>query len=129
LTGQDYHHCCHSNLTRALVAEGWPVTRAEMMVHDVLNVFMCTGFTADTGQYFMKASPARQGDFFEFLAEIDLAGRAFGLSGRRLRGREHSSDSAQCHPLEVTIHAPPAGSLDGWYSPSNNRYSRRHAHN
>ncbi len=28
-----------------------------MHVHDVLNVFMCTGFTQDTHQYFMKASP------------------------------------------------------------------------
>ena len=40
------------------------------MVHDVLNVFMCTGFTRDTGQYFMKASPVRPGDYLEFFAEM-----------------------------------------------------------
>ena len=36
---------------------------AEKIVHDVLNVFMLTGFTNDTNQYFMKASPARPGLF------------------------------------------------------------------
>ena len=42
---------------------------SEHLVHDVLNVFMCTGFTRDTGQYFMKASPVRPGD------HIDVSGR------------------------------------------------------
>ena len=56
LAGTDYHHCCHSNLTRALADKtGLPLAEAELHVHDVLNVFMCTGFTRDTGQYFMKA--------------------------------------------------------------------------
>jgi uncharacterized protein YcgI (DUF1989 family) len=73
LTGHDYHYCCHLNLTRALAAErGMPVQEAELLVHDVLNVFMCTGFTKDTHQYFMKASPVRPGDYIEFFAEIDL---------------------------------------------------------
>ena len=40
----------------------------------MLNVFMCTGFTHDTKQYFMKASPVRPGDFIEFFAEINLLG-------------------------------------------------------
>ena len=75
LAGGEYHHCCHSNLTRALAAEtGLPLPEAERHVHDVLNVFMCTGFLRDTGQYFMKASPVRPGDYIEFLAEIDLLG-------------------------------------------------------
>ncbi|MGR3322895.1 MAG: urea carboxylase-associated family protein, partial [Pseudooceanicola sp.] len=69
LSGQDYHHCCHSNLTRAWAAEtGLPPEEAARQVHDVLNVFMCTGFTRDTGQYFMKASPVRPGDHLEFFA-------------------------------------------------------------
>ena len=29
----------------------------EVHVHDVMNIFMCTGYTRDTHQYFMKASP------------------------------------------------------------------------
>ena len=51
------------------------------MVHDVLNVFMCTGFTRDTGQYFMKASPVRPGDYLEFFAEIDLLGALSACPG------------------------------------------------
>ena len=69
LSGGQYHQCCHSNLTRALAAEtGMSLSQAEPHVHDVLNVFMCTGFTRDTGQYFMKASPVRPGDYLEFFA-------------------------------------------------------------
>jgi len=40
-------------------------------VHDVLNVFQVTGLTPD-GRYFVKASPARKGDFLEFFAEMDV---------------------------------------------------------
>ena len=60
----NYHHCCHSNLTRAVAAHtGLPVTEAELHVHDVLNVFMCTGFTKDTHQYFMgQPGPSRRHD-------------------------------------------------------------------
>lgn len=104
--GDDYHHCCHSNLTNALMAElGLPRAEAEPMVHDVLNVFMCTGFTRDTGQYFMKASPVRPGDYIEFYAEIDLIGGLSACPGGDCGG-EHSSDAAQCHPLLVEIFAP-----------------------
>ena len=45
-----------------------PVREMEEIVHDVLNVFLCTGFTCDTGQYFVKASPVRPGDYLEFFA-------------------------------------------------------------
>ena len=68
LSDENYHYCCHSNLTRALVNEkGIRLGEAEKLVHDVLNVFMCTGFTNDTKQYFMKSSPVRPGDYLEFL--------------------------------------------------------------
>ena len=67
LNGTEYHHCCHSNLTRALAADrNLPLDEAEAHVHDVMNVFMCTGYTRDTHQYFMKARPVRHGDFIEF---------------------------------------------------------------
>jgi len=75
LSGGQYHHCCHSNLTRALADHaGLTLTQAEHHVHDVLNVFMCTGFTRDTGQYFMKQSPVRPGDFLEFFADRSFGG-------------------------------------------------------
>ena len=126
LTGNDYHHCCHSNLTRALVAEtGLAVGAAEALVHDVLNVFMCTGFTADTGQYFMKASPVRPGDRIAFLAEIDLIGVLSACPGGDC-GAEHSSDAAACHPLRVTVLAPPAGALASWAPPAPSSYGRGH---
>ena len=101
--GGQYHHCCHSNLTRALAAEtGLSLSDAERHIHDVLNVFMCTGFTRDTGQYFMKASPVRPGDHLDILAEIDLVGALSACPGGDC-GSEHSSDSAPCFPLLVEV--------------------------
>ena len=73
MTGTNYNHCCHSNLTRAALAhKGEKMSLKEHHVHDVLNVFMCTGFTRDTNQYFTKPSPVEVGDYIEFLAETDL---------------------------------------------------------
>jgi uncharacterized protein YcgI (DUF1989 family) len=125
LSGGDYHHCCHSNLTRALSRQlGCPLDAAEPLVHDVLNVFMCTGFTRDTGQYFMKASPVRPGDFLEFFAEIDLFGALSACPGGDCSA-EHSSDKASCHPLVVEIHRPPAPPA-GWHPPQRSGYGRQH---
>ncbi|MGB3243625.1 MAG: DUF1989 domain-containing protein [Sulfitobacter sp.] len=126
LKGGQYHHCCHSNLTRALAAHlGMSLIEAEPHVHDVLNVFMCTGFTRDTGQYFMKASPVRPGDYLEFFAEIDLIGALSACPGGDCSS-EHSSDAAACYPLLVETFHPEAGALAGWVSPDVNRYDRTH---
>lgn len=126
LTGTDYHYCCHSNLTRALADyKGLTSVEAENMVHDVCNVFMATGFTADTHQYFMKASPVRPGDYFEFFAEIDLIGGLSACPGGDC-GSSHSSDMASCYPLKVEVWKPVKGALDEWHSPPLNGYSRTH---
>ncbi|SLN46191.1 hypothetical protein PSA7680_02362 [Pseudoruegeria aquimaris] len=126
LSGEQYHHCCHSNLTRALSAEtGLPPARAERLVHDVLNVFMCTGFLRDTGQYFMKQSPVRPGDFLEFFAEQDLLGALSACPGGDC-GAEHSSDAAACFPLRVEILCPAPGALAGWNPPEPNGYDGSH---
>ncbi|MDE3027727.1 MAG: DUF1989 domain-containing protein [Paracoccaceae bacterium] len=126
LAGGQYHHCCHSNLTRALAeVTGLPLFEAEAHVHDVLNVFMCTGFTRDTGQYFMKASPVRPGDYLEFFAEIDLLGGLSACPGGDCSS-EHSSDAAACYPLLVEVFRPRDGAVAGWQSPPKNRYDRSH---
>ncbi len=126
LSGTQYHHCCHSNLTRALArATGLPLHTAEAQVHDVLNVFMCTGFTRDTGQYFMKASPVRPGDHLTLFAEIDLLGALSACPGGDC-GAEHSSDTAPCFPLRVEVLTPEPGALDGWAPPARNGYDGSH---
>ena len=99
-----YHHCCHSNILNSLIkVSGLKKREAEKLVHDVLNVFMCTGFTNDTKQYFMKASPARVGDYLEFRAEIDLLGVLSACPGGDCSS-SHSSDIAECYPLKVTVY-------------------------
>lgn len=126
LKGGQYHHCCHSNLTRAVAAHlDIELSEAEGHVHDVLNVFMCTGFTRDTGQYFMKASPVRPGDYIEFFAEIDLLGALSACPGGDCSA-EHSSDTAACYPLLIEVFRPAEGALDGWRPPARNGYDRTH---
>lgn len=126
LNGTDYHHCCHSNLTRALAAAtGLSVAEAEPHVHDVLNVFMCTGFTRDTGQYFMKASPVRPGDHIDLFAEIDLLAVLSACPGGDCSS-EHSSDVAACYPLLMEVLAAAPGAVSDWTSPARNGYSGGH---
>ena len=126
LSGHDYHHCCHSNLIRALAkSTGLDPIEAEPLVHDVLNVFMCTGFTRETGQYFMEASPARKGDYIEFFAEIDLLGALSACPGGDCSAT-HSSDAAQCYPLLVETFRPINGMPADWQSPKVSGYSRSH---
>lgn len=126
LAGGQYHYCCHSNLTRALADHsGLSLKEAERHVHDVMNVFMCTGFTRDTGQYFMKASPVRPGDHLDLFAEIDLIVGLSACPGGDC-GSDHSSDVAACYPLEIEVYKPNDASLEGWTSPEPNQYDRTH---
>lgn len=92
--------------------------QAEAYVHDVMNVcrqcavaplgesplqvFMCTGFDRSTRKYFMKATPARQGDFIEFFAEIPLLGGLSACPGGNC-GSSHSDDSTPCFALLVEV--------------------------
>jgi uncharacterized protein len=125
LAGTDYHHCCHSNLTRALAARrGLSLKQAEPHVHDVLNVFMCTGFSRQTGQYLMKGSPVRPGDAITFFAEIDLLGALSACPGGDC-STTHSSDEARCHPLRIDI-LRPAQPPEGWVMPQRNGYALSH---
>lgn len=125
LSGGQYHHCCHSNLARALADEvGLSLEAAELHIHDVLNVFMCTGFTKDSHQYFMKASPVRSGDYLEFFAEIDLLGALSACPGGDC-GDAHSSDVNPCHPLLVEIFEVGHAALKDWRPPALNGYDGR----
>lgn len=126
LRGVDYDNCCHSNLTRALAAhEGLAPEEAELHVHDVLNVFMATGFDKDH-RYFMKASPARAGDYIEFFAEVDLLGALSACPGGDCSA-SHSDDATACYPLRVDVLAPHADDLARWTgSPAVSSYAGRH---
>lgn len=124
LNGENYHHCCHSNLTRAMADHfGLSLADAEMHVHDVMNVFMLTGFTHDTHQYFMKASPVRPGDFIELEAQVDITLGLSACPGGDC-GNEHSSDVAACHPLHIEIYAPT--NLEGFSPAKVNQYAGNH---
>jgi uncharacterized protein len=132
LTGKgdhSHHTCCHSNLTRQCIRDGL----SEEHVHDVLNVFMCTGFTKDTHQYFTKPSPVQIGDFIEFLAETDLRVAASTCPQGDVSsacGKNNSSheETVAVYPLRVEIYSLPDGLLKGkgWQPSAVNNYSGKH---
>ncbi len=116
LTGEDFDFCCHSNLTRAVLPYGF----TEFDVHDVLNIFQCTGLN-DDDRYFMKKSPARPGDFLEFFAEIDLLMALSTCPGGDLSvdlwGPRAGDPLEVCRPLEVEVLRPPEELLTDWHPP------------
>ena len=126
LSNKEYHFCCHSNLIRALSNyKNISYKEAEIYIHDVLNVFMCTGFTKDTNQYFMKASPARIGDYIEFFSEIDLLAGLSACPGGDC-SLSHSSDDAVCYSLKVEVYECLKNDLINWREPKTSNYSGDH---
>ncbi|SHF56414.1 hypothetical protein SAMN02745148_02994 [Modicisalibacter ilicicola DSM 19980] len=125
LTGEDFDFHCHSNLVRAVMPHGLD----ERDVHDVLNVFQCTGLN-DDDQYFMKACPARKGDYLEFFAEIDLLCAMSCCPGGDLSvdlwGPEAADPLQTCHPLGVEVYAVDDALLEGWSSPTPAPYRGGH---
>lgn len=125
LTGEDFDRHCHSNLTRAVL----PYGLTEFDVHDVLNVFQCTGLNEDD-QYFMKASPARPGDYFEFFAEQDLLCALSTCPGGDLSvplwGPDARDPIDVCRPLGVEVHRPSPALVEGWSEPPTAAYRGRH---
>ena len=126
LTGQEFDFHCHSNLTRAILPWGL----AEHDVHDVLNIFQVTGLTRDGDRYFMKPSPAKRGDYFEFFAEIDLLCAISTCPGGDLSvpvwGPDSGDPLAVCRPLGVEVYQPSAELLQGWQSPAPAEYRGNH---
>jgi uncharacterized protein YcgI (DUF1989 family) len=110
MTGENKNDCCHSNLVRAALRDGLN----EMDVHDVLNVFMCTGFTRDTNQYFAKPSPVEVGDYIEFIAEIDLLVSASTCPQGDVSVACGGGGEPRTYPLTVEIYKPNEGWLEGW---------------
>jgi uncharacterized protein len=116
LTGQDFHWHCHSNLVRSVL----PFGLTEFDVHDVLNVFQVTGLNHDD-LYFMRASPAKQGDYLELFAEIDLLCALSTCPGGDLSvalwGPEARDPLEVCRPLGVEVYRLDPAVLEGWKSP------------
>ncbi|KAB0638572.1 urea carboxylase-associated family protein [Burkholderia latens] len=125
LTGEDFHFHCHSNLVRAVA----PYGLTEFDVHDVLNVFQCTGLN-DDDKYFMKACPAKPGDYLEFFAEIDVLCAMSTCPGGDLSVPMWGPDARDpidvCRPLGVEVYRLDPSLLEGWSSPPVAPYRGQH---
>jgi hypothetical protein len=125
LTGEDFHFHCHSNLVRAVAPHGL----TELDIHDVLNVFQCTGLNR-ADKYFMRASPAKKGDHLEFFAEIDLLCALSTCPGGDLSvplwGPDAQDPITVCRPLGVEVHALDPALLTAWKPPEVAAYKGAH---
>ena len=125
LMGVDFDFHCHSNLVRAVAPHGL----TEFDVHDVLNVFQVTGLNSDD-QYFMRACPAKPGDYLEFFAEIDLLCAISACPGGDLSvplwGPDARDPIDVCRPLGVEVYAVDSRLLDGWKPPEVAVYGGAH---
>ncbi len=125
LSGEAFDYHCHSNLVRAVLPHGL----TEFDVHDVLNVFQCTGLN-DEDRYFMKACPAQRGDYLEFFAEIDLLCALSACPGGDLSvalwGPDAGDPLPTCKPLGVEIYRLPDALLADWTPPSPAAYRGQH---
>ncbi|MFE2041365.1 urea carboxylase-associated family protein [Streptomyces sp. NPDC059477] len=125
LSGADFDFHCHSNLVRAVL----PYGLTEFDVHDVLNVFQCTGLNEED-RYFMSPCPARPGDHFEFFAEMDLLCALSTCPGGDLSvpmwGPDARDPLDTCHPIGVEVYRPDPGVLSGWAPPRRAAYQGLH---
>jgi uncharacterized protein YcgI (DUF1989 family) len=115
--GVDFDRTCYNNLARSIA----PFHLTEFDVHDVINLFMSTGLEPTRGMYFMEPVPARQGDFVELFAEIDIllalsSCPAGDISIAHL-GTDHGDPSGTCRPLGVEVFDVHPALLEGWRSP------------
>jgi uncharacterized protein YcgI (DUF1989 family) len=125
--GENANHCCHSNLTRqAVLRDAAEHGLSEEDIHDVLNVFMCTGFTKDTHQYFTKPSPVDVGDYIEFVAEIDLLVSASTCPQGDVSLACGAGGEPVVYPLGVQVYKVDEGLLEGWSPSEINGYSGNH---
>lgn len=106
LTGEDLDCCCHSNLLHAAMEYGLQ----ESDVHDVINIFQVTGLTYESEKYFVKPCPAKQGDYFEFYAEIDLicalSACPHGDMSKPIWGEDAVDPIEICRPIGVALYNP-----------------------
>lgn len=111
MTGVLGERTCHQNLTEAVAP--WGLQESD--VHDVFNIFMCSGFDKDTHEYVIRGSPAEKGDFIEWVAEVDLL---VALSA--CPQGDVSLPCGQpvpphlCHPLDVYLGQPDKDILQKW---------------
>jgi uncharacterized protein YcgI (DUF1989 family) len=127
LMGEDFDSHCHSNLVRAVL----PFGLVETDVHDVLNVFQCTGLNHED-KYFMRACPAKKGDYFEFFAEMNILAALSTCPGGDLSvplwGPEARDPIDVCRPLGVEVYRIDESLLEGWqrWRPAYERYRGAH---
>eukprot|EP01084_Bolivina_argentea_P010327 19236_1 len=106
-------HSCHQHLCQAIMNDEYNMNESD--VHNVFNIFLCSGFTMDTHQYFIKGTPATIGDYIEFVANMDLivALSACPYGDVSMQCGEHVPDE-MCFGLDVEIARPDEHFVNEW---------------
>lgn len=123
LTGETVQDTCHSNLVRAVR----PYGLQERDVHDVFNVFMCTGFMRDSGVYFSKPSPVVKGDFVDLFAHVDvLVAVSACRQGDVATACGDMEAKPRCYPLGLQVMTVADRYLRNYVAPRCSSYDGNH---
>jgi hypothetical protein len=122
LLQERYHHCCHSNLTRGLADHfGLSLADAEAPYSRRFErLYMCTGFTRDTGQYFMKASQFGPMTILNYLQKLTCWRFLAPVQRSWIR------TPATPHPLDDRAHTDRGGVGSMVVPPTRNAYDGTH---
>ena len=106
-------HSCHQHLCQAIINDEFNMKESD--VHDVFNIFLCSGFTLDTHEYFIKGTPADKGDYIEFIADMDLivALSTCPYGDVSMQCGHHVPDE-MCYSLDVEIARPDPELINEW---------------
>lgn len=110
MTGKSTEHSCHQYLINAI--KPWGL--GEKDVHDVFNIFMCTGFDPKTHDFVSRGTPARDGDYIEWLAEVDLLVALSACPAGDVSAPCGSGEEPICFPLDVVVGQPEEEVLNEW---------------
>lgn len=110
INGVPSKNSCHQALTKAIEPYGLD----EYDVHDVFNIFMCSGFDRKTHEYLIRGSPVEKGDYIELVAEMDLLLALCACPQGDVSSSASDSDDVTCFPLDVCVGQPDDALIAEW---------------
>lgn len=104
VAGFDPALTCRGSVAKALAdASGATVEQMRSYVGEGIGLFLCGGFEPGTGRYFVKPTPARGGDYFEFYARQALL---VGVSACPVGNGAEDADVGRDGQLQVDVLTP-----------------------
>ena len=117
-------------LMQPLILFSSSIVAASQVCASLQTGLVCVAGLNEQDKYFMKACPAKKGDYFEFFAEIDILAALSTCPGGDLSvplwGPNARDPLEVCRPLGVEVYKVHADALQGWQPPVKAKYAGGH---